>query len=842
MAEFLLMKGANVDGGSRSSSLHYAAIFGRPDIAKLLIENGANPELRDEEGKTPLEKARERHEEGHKQVARLLEKPLKKHHSNNSAVCVDDVIFQEIFSSLVPILCSVKKDTLLTEVKRSSISLIRKCIAHLPTEILREQISKKNYNNAFADNFLGLLENTLIREDDLEIKEQFMLIMKDILERDYDFWIQHISRLGVYVKVEALASDNIPYYVDYSYDNIPDAENRILDPSSFNIPPSMPYIDVKNSGENVTIPPTIIDEINYHGCCLGIKNLKWGNWRISFVNGETFIWCDVIAVKLNNDDTMSFHCTENVNNFSFFGTRNDGNDLNITNVFREQFLNMKEVLAKQDIEECFNNNVSTYGFMDWRISEIDADNLCITHVEHGSARIDIRKNFPGFTYHPEDGEATTILSKNPLTSIFATGFTKCKTIDRDYEQSLKINVLASVLWDNYLKDCKNRMRKEFAELKACADNILKLLDGKIDSNVEKTLYTQLDQVRNALVADNNLSIFEIAHSGIVDTFCYILAVCIEHPRGMVATVFKEIFGVVEIVIIIIKKFVSVLETLESFPIVLHDKPNSTINGMKLLNQKYLLELEQADPNSLLQQKLLNQTGKKMKAEPLCSGTHLKYYLLQKLSKYWYDVDRKNLSYVQTIINTRNKGEEIVFEYNHDFDANGILFFIGTNGFSETKYENPVTAGLIKMISSDGKHVPYDPCEEIFSRSPKPMNIHTRDIKGSFFAFDIGVYVYPTAYTLRHSRGYPNSALRNWTFEGSVDNKRYYVISRHVNDVSLSNETTSSSWSVNPNVDIPFRYFRVVQQDVNSNGKTYYLSLAGFELYGNVVDVVVSLLL
>lgn len=76
MAKFLLEKGANVDGGNRSSSLHYAAIFGRPEIARLLLENGANPELRDEEGKTPLEKARERHEEGHKQVARLLESPL----------------------------------------------------------------------------------------------------------------------------------------------------------------------------------------------------------------------------------------------------------------------------------------------------------------------------------------------------------------------------------------------------------------------------------------------------------------------------------------------------------------------------------------------------------------------------------------------------------------------------------------------------------------------------------------------------------------------------------------------------------------------------------------------
>ena len=44
-------------------------------FSKVLLRYGANPDLRDEDGKTPLDKARERNDEGHKEVARILQTP-----------------------------------------------------------------------------------------------------------------------------------------------------------------------------------------------------------------------------------------------------------------------------------------------------------------------------------------------------------------------------------------------------------------------------------------------------------------------------------------------------------------------------------------------------------------------------------------------------------------------------------------------------------------------------------------------------------------------------------------------------------------------------------------------
>ena len=42
---------------------------------QTLLRHGANPDLRDEDGKTPLDKARERNDEGHREVMQILQSP-----------------------------------------------------------------------------------------------------------------------------------------------------------------------------------------------------------------------------------------------------------------------------------------------------------------------------------------------------------------------------------------------------------------------------------------------------------------------------------------------------------------------------------------------------------------------------------------------------------------------------------------------------------------------------------------------------------------------------------------------------------------------------------------------
>ena len=42
--------------------------------------------------------------------------------------------------------------------------------------------------------------------------------------------------------------------------------------------------------------------------------------------------------------------------------------------------------------------------------------------------------------------------------------------------------------------------------------------------------------------------------------------------------------------------------------------------------------------------------------------------------------------------------------------------------------------------------------------------------------DLGVWLLPTAYTLRHARGYGRSALRSWQLQGSKDGLTWVVLS------------------------------------------------------------------
>lgn len=106
-----------------------------------------------------------------------------------------------------------------------------------------------------------------------------------------------------------------------------------------------------------------------------------------------------------------------------------------------------------------------------------------------------------------------------------------------------------------------------------------------------------------------------------------------------------------------------------------------------------------------------------------------------------------------------------FPFQHDFDENGVLYFIGTNA-GTCEWVNPGAHGLVCVWSSDGRQLPYGRAEDALSRSSEPLNVHTNDDRRAFIAVDLGLHIVPSAYTLRHARGYGRSALRNWLFQVS----------------------------------------------------------------------------
>ena len=164
----------------------------------------------------------------------------------------------------------------------------------------------------------------------------------------------------------------------------------------------------------------------------------------------------------------------------------------------------------------------------------------------------------------------------------------------------------------------------------------------------------------------------------------------------------------------------------------------------------------------------------------------------------------------------------------------MLYFCRTS----SEWVNPAQFGLVIVSSSEGRNLPYGRLEDILNRDSSALNCHTNDDKKAWFSIDLGVWIIPSCYTLRHARGYGRSALRNWLFQVSKDGTTWTTLYSHIDDCSLNDPGSTASWPLEPPCDEiqGWRHIRLQQSGKNASGQTHYLSLSGFEIYGKVTGV------
>jgi E3 ubiquitin-protein ligase HECTD1 len=151
----------------------------RPCVCpQVLLRHGANPDLRDEDGKTPLDKARERNDEGHREVAQLLQSPgdWMVSSSSESAAAVaavrpdaagggseegapppprgDPEMVARYVSSLLPVFCTTFTATMIPSVKRAALGLVKKLVHYMdgPTldTVSRAEVAGGGDGNIFV--------------------------------------------------------------------------------------------------------------------------------------------------------------------------------------------------------------------------------------------------------------------------------------------------------------------------------------------------------------------------------------------------------------------------------------------------------------------------------------------------------------------------------------------------------------------------------------------------------------------------------------------------------------------------------------------------------------------
>ena len=170
--------------------------------------------------------------------------------------------------------------------------------------------------------------------------------------------------------------------------------------------------------------------------------------------------------------------------------------------------------------------------------------------------------------------------------------------------------------------------------------------------------------------------------------------------------------------ILVQKLVLVLESKEKLLILLYDSPIGGY-GIQILTKRLRFRLERA----ACEMTLFDRTGRNLKMEPLTTIAQLNTFLMKMVAKQWYDLERSSFMFLKKL------KENIKFEFKHqqDFDENGIIYFIGTNG-KTTDWANPAQFGLVLVTSYEGKHLPYGKLEDILSRESISVNCHTKDIK------------------------------------------------------------------------------------------------------------------
>jgi len=202
MVEYLCRRGADVNRGQRSSSLHYAACFGRPSIVRLLLTYGGNVDLRDEDGRTALDKARERQDDGHQEVIEILQSAGHEWTDTNNLIIEKtkgDIDMQLIyFERLLSIFCQLYQNTMILTIKRSTLRLISKLFQYATVEQIRQL---KILTMVFE--LLATILDT--NEGDDDTANLVLLIIKNLFEKDRDLFLEQFQYLGLISKITSLA-------------------------------------------------------------------------------------------------------------------------------------------------------------------------------------------------------------------------------------------------------------------------------------------------------------------------------------------------------------------------------------------------------------------------------------------------------------------------------------------------------------------------------------------------------------------------------------------------------------------------------------------------------------
>ncbi|XP_032355679.1 E3 ubiquitin-protein ligase HECTD1 [Etheostoma spectabile] len=832
MVEFLCERGADVNRGQRSSSLHYAACFGRPQVAKSLLRHGATLTWRrgreNSSGQGP--------ERGHSEVVAILQSPgdwmcpvnkgddkkkkdVNKEEEEGSEPRGDPEMAPIYLRRLLPVFAQTFQQTMLPSIRKASLALIRKMV-HYSSEVLLKEVCDGETGHNLPTVLVEITATVFDQEDDDDGHLLALQIIRDLVDKGGDVFLDQLARLGVINKVSTLAG---PASDDENEDETKPEKEEEAQEDAREIQQGKPY--------------------------------HWKDWSIIRGRDCLYIWSDAAALELSNGSNGWFRFILDGKLATMYssGSPEGGSD---SSESRSEFLEklqrarsqVKPVTASQPILSSVGPTKLTVG--NWSLTCLKDGEIAI-HNSDGQQATILKEDLPGFVFESNRGTKHSFTAETSLGSEFVTGWTgkRGRKLKSKLEKTKqKVKSMARELYDDHFKAVESMPRGVVVTLR----NISTQLESAWELHTNRQciegentwrdlMKTALENLIVVLKDENTISPYEMCSSGLVQALFTVLNNSVEldlkhdcKPLMERINVFKAAFSENEDdesrpAVALIRKLIAVLESIERLPLHLYDTPGSSYN-LQILTRRLRFRLERAPGETAL----IDRTGRMLKMEPLATVESLEQYLLKMVAKQWYDFERSSFVFVRKL----REGQTFTFRHQHDFDENGIIYWVGTNAKTAYEWVNPAAYGLVVVTSSEGRNLPYGRLEDILSRDSSALNCHTNDDKNAWFAVDLGLWVIPSAYTLRHARGYGRSALRNWVFQVSKDGQNWTTLYNHVDDCSLNEPGSTATWPLDPSKEEKqgWRHIRIKQMGKNASGQTHYLSLSGLELYGTVTAV------
>lgn len=455
----------------------------------MLLRYGANPDLRDEDGKTPLDKARERNDEGHREVAAILQSPGEwmiptaatptsglsvggtdaagqsqtrkagdasiagsndegSSTTGNSAGSEttepkgDPDMAPVYLRRLLPVFCHTFQSSMIASVRKASLTIIKKMVHYTQPVLLNSLCSHES--NLFISTLVEVVAAVLDNEEDEDGHLVCMHIIHDLMNKAPETFLDHFARLGIFSKVQMLAnSGQDEAEEENSMATAIATATGTVDPVAGLTSGMAETADEKTAIATVTdsteatigTPPIQVDAVKE---LMAGRPYHWRDWCIARGRDCLYIWSDAAALELSNGSNGWFRFILDGKLATMYssGSPEGGSD---SSENRGEFLDKLQRVRTQIKPGTISQAVFPPGIKDavrltvgnWSLSSARDGELVIQNSDGQQQATILREDLPGFLFESNRGTKHTFTAETALGPELAAGWAPhCSTSGR----------------------------------------------------------------------------------------------------------------------------------------------------------------------------------------------------------------------------------------------------------------------------------------------------------------------------------------------------------------------------------------------------------------------------